>query len=201
MRKVMLLFGAVLLSSLAASAQERIVASAPPSPAASPAPPAINPYKDSNWQLAFGYQYNRLNLTGKPFNTQGFNIDAVRFLTDSFGLELDMGAGFGNTHSTTIPANLDAKTLFFAGGLHYAHRSGKYEPWVHALVGGEHFRFTQSAAIYGSNFVLAWDGGGGMDFHLNTRTAIRAQADYLGTRFNGSIQRNFQAGAGLVINF
>ena len=202
MRKVMLLLGAVLFLSVAASAQERIVTFAPPSPAASPAPvPAPPPNTDFPWQIAFGYQYGRVNLTGKPFNTEGFSINGVRFFGGWFGLEAEMADGFGNTHNLTVPPNLSVKPLLLLGGVHFAHRGGRVEPWVHALVGTDHFRFTQSAGPYGGNFVLAWDGGVGMDFHLNPRLAIRGDADYLGTHFNGSIQRNFQAGAGLVFNF
>ena len=201
MRKVLLLLGALLFLSLSASAQERIVTLAPPSPAASPAPPQISPYTDLAWQLALGYQYSRINITGKPFNLQGFDLSATRFLGGWFGLEAKMADGFGNTGNLTVPPNLDIKPLLIAGGVHIAHRGGRVEPWVHALIGGDHFRFTQSAGAYGSNFVLAWDGGAGMDFHISPRIAIRGDADYLGTHFNGSVQRNFQAGAGFVFSF
>jgi Outer membrane protein beta-barrel domain len=201
MRKVLPLLGALFFLSLGVSAQDRVVTLAPPSPAASPAPPQITPYSDFSWQLAFGYQYNRINLTGKPFNTEGFDISGVRFLGSWFGLEAEMADSFGNTHNLTVPPNLDVKPLLVAGGVHLAHRGGRVEPWVHALIGGDHFRFTQSAGVYGANFVLAWDGGAGIDFHLNPRLAIRGDADYLGTHFNGSVQRNFQAGAGIVFSF
>jgi len=197
----MLLFGAVLFLSLAASAQDRTVTLVPPSPAASQAPDPNSLYTDSSWQLAFGYQYSRINLTGKPFSVEGFDISGVRFLGRWVGLEAELGAGSGNTHNLTSPPNLSVKPLLIAGGVHLAHRSGRAEPWVHALIGTEHFRFTESAGPYGSNFPLAWDAGVGMDLHFNPRLALRGEADYLGTRFNGSTQRNFQAGAGLVFNF
>lgn len=201
MRKALPLLGALFFLSLATSAQDRIVTVAPPSPAASPVPPQTTSYSDFSWQLAFGYQYSRVNLTGKPFNVEGFDISAARFLNSWFGLEAKMGEGFGNTHDLTYPPNLSVKPLLVAGGVHLAHRGGRVEPWAHALIGGDHFRFTQSAGPYGGNFVLAWDGGVGMDLHINPRLALRADADYLGTHFNGSIQRNFQAGAGLVFDF
>ena len=44
-------------------------------------------------------------------------------------------------------------------------------------------------------------GGGGVDLHLNVRTAIRVQADYLGTSLFSMGQNNWQAGAGVVFNF
>jgi hypothetical protein len=202
MRNAILLFGAMLLLSVAASAQdERIATVAAPIPPASPEPASVSePLNDTAWQFAFSYQYNRINLTGKRFNTEGFNVSAVRFFYGWVGLEVNMGAGFGNTHSSSYLPNLDAKTLFAAGGLHLSHRTGRVEPWVHALEGMELFRFTQTATL-GSNPVLAWEAGGGFDFYLNGRTAIRTQADYLGTHLGPTFQRNFQAGAGLVIDF
>ena len=42
-------------------------------------------------------------------------------------------------------------------------------------------------------------GGGGADFALSDRAAIRVQGDYLMTRFLNSRQDNIQLTAGLVI--
>jgi hypothetical protein len=42
-------------------------------------------------------------------------------------------------------------------------------------------------------------GGGGADFALSERAAIRVQADYLMTRFLNARQDNIQLSGGLVI--
>jgi hypothetical protein len=179
MRKVLLPFGAMLLFSVAARAQ------------------------DTGWQLGIGYQYNRIvPLAGKPtVNTNGLHASVVRFIGSSpLGIEGDIGVGFGHTGTTTVPNNLEIKTASFSGGAHLAFsRNSRIEPWFHGLVGLEHFRFTQTATFGGVN-ALDYTIGGGIDWHLNPRTAIRAEADYLGTRLSGSAQNNFQLVVGLVFN-
>jgi hypothetical protein len=69
------------------------------------------------------------------------------------------------------------------------------------VVGLEHLRVSQTSVAYGSNNGVGFLGGGGVDFHLNVRTAIRVQADYLGTGFFGEEESSFQIGAGLAFNF
>jgi len=88
------------------------------------------------------------------------------------------------------------------GGGHLAYRGrGRVEPWIHGVVGMEHFRFTQTAGLLGSNTALGGSAGGGADFHLNPHTAFRVEADWLGTRFFSANQRHFQVVTGLAFNF
>jgi opacity protein-like surface antigen len=124
----------------------------------------------------------------------------VRFLGGGFGLEGDVGAGFGNTRTATVPNNLQIKTLFVGGGAHYSlARQSHFEPWLHGLVGLEHVRFTQTTTL-GSSNAVGWTLGGGVDLHFNPRTALRGEADYLGSRFGGTAQKHFQLVVGLVFN-
>jgi hypothetical protein len=44
----------------------------------------------SQWQLSVGFQYNRINLLGVPFNTEGANVTLTRFLTSWFGLDAQL---------------------------------------------------------------------------------------------------------------
>ena len=192
MRHALILVGVVLFLSISAAAQGPAGAGSGPVSAADL----------SHWQLGLGYQYNRINLTGTPFNTNGLNISIVRFLDRWFGLEAQLGAGFGNTGATTVPANLTAKSVFVGGGPRLAFRSrSRFEPWVHGVVGMEHFRFTQTAGVLGSNTALAGAAGGGTDFYLNPHAAFRVEADWIGTRFFSLNQRHFQAVTGIVFNF
>jgi len=197
-----LLLGAVLSLSVAATAKETAVTFAPVQPAAAAASPQGPSGDTTNWQVAFSYQYNRLHLgTTSRVNTHGFNASLVRFVGSHFGLEGDLGTGFGNTGSSGVPANIVVKTVFLGGGPHISfNRDSGFEPWVHALIGMEHYRFTQTGTLGTANG-FAWTLGGGADLHFNPRTALRVQADYLGTRPSGARQNNFQLVAGLVINF
>jgi len=202
MRRVILLLGAVLSLSVAATAKENAVTLAPVLPAAAAASPQGSSDSPGDWQLAFSYQYNRLRLgPNSHANTHGFNTSVVRFVGGHFGLEGDLGTGFGNTGSSGVPANLVVKTVFLGGGPHISfNRDSAFEPWVHGLIGLEHYRFTQTGTLGTSNAV-AWTLGGGADLHFNPRTAFRVQGDYLGTRPNSSTQSNFQLIVGLVFNF
>jgi len=192
MRHALVLVGVVLFLSISAAAQ---------GPAGTGSAP-VSAADLSHWQLGLGYQYNRINLTGTPFNTNGLNISIVRFLDRWFGLEAQVGAGFGNTGATTSPANLTAKSVFVGGGPRLAFRNrSRFEPWAHGAVGMEHFRFNQTAGVLGSNTALAGLAGGGIDFYLNPHTAFRLEADWIGTRFFSLNQRHFQAVTGIVFNF
>jgi hypothetical protein len=200
MRVGIFLLGIVLLFSASAGAQG-------PAGAGGNAPsgPTYNASgrEFDAWQVAIGYQYNRDNLLGSPFNTHGANVDFVRFFGRWFGVEGQMGVGFhGNTGQTSIPPNLGVKSLYVGGGGRFALRNrSRYEPWVHATVGLEHFRFTQTAGLLGSNNALAGDAGGGLDVYLKTHIALRAEADIIESRFFSTNQRSFQVVGGLVLDF
>jgi hypothetical protein len=155
------------------------------------------------WQIAVGYQYNRDNLIGSPFNTHGINVSVARYFGRWFGVEAQMGAGFyGKTGQTTTPPNLSTKSIFVGAGPRLAYRNrSRYEPWVHVLVGMEHYRFSQTAGLLGSNSALAGPAGGGLDVFLSAHMALRAEADAVGSRFFSTNQRSFQIVAGLVLGF
>jgi len=155
------------------------------------------------WQIAIGYQYNRDNLLGSPFSTHGVNFSVARNFGRWFGVEAQVGVGFlGNTGQTTTPPNLDAKSLFVGAGPRLAYRNrSRYEPWVHLVVGMEHYRFSQTAGFLGSNNAIAGAAGGGVDVYLKPHLALRAEADAVGSRFFSTNQRSFQIVGGLVLGF
>lgn len=154
------------------------------------------------WQVSFGYQYNRINLIGKPFNTNGFDADVDRYFGRWFGVEAQFGTGFGNTGTTTSPSNLNTKSFFAGAGPRLAYRNGnRIEPWLHMVIGMEHFRFTQTVDVLGTNTALAGAAGGGLDIHMTHHQSFRVEADAIGSRFFSTNQRHFQAVAGWVIDF
>src|SRR5712671_400294 len=159
-------------------------------------------YELSEWQVSAGYQFERVNLLGTPFDTHGLNVSVVRYSTSWLGAEGQLGLGFGNTGATTFPPDLSAKSIIVGVGPRLALRGHtRFEPWIHANIGVEHFRFSQTAGILGTNTALAVVGGGGVDFRLNPRTSFRAEVDWVGSRFFSTNQRSFQVVTGLVVNF
>jgi hypothetical protein len=198
MRQTLILVGAMLSFCVSAAAQ---------GPAGAGGGGGSVHYSNSNfdlpeWQLALGYQYNRLNLSGKAFSTNGENTSVVRYFGRWFGAEAQVSTGFGNTGTTTSPPNATARTLFAGGGPRLALRGyGRIEPWAHCVVGAEHLRALQALAGPGSNTALAGVGGGGVDYHLNPRISIRVEGDWLVSRFSSKTQGSFQAVTSLVVSF
>jgi opacity protein-like surface antigen len=93
------------------------------------------------------------------------------------------------------------KTLFAGAGPHVAlENTTRFEPWIHGLIGLEHFRLTQGATL-GSNSTLGYMVGGGLDFRITPKIFWRVQGDYLGTRFQSALQSNYSTGTGIVLYF
>ncbi len=199
MRVVIFLAGIVFLISASAGAQG-------PAGAGSGAPIGYNPVSQQDvppWQISIGYQFNRDNLLGSPFNTNGVTIGVARYFRSWFAAEAQLGAGFTNdTGASTTPPNLVAKSLFFGAGPRLVYRNhSRYEPWGHVLGGLQHYRFTQSSGLLGSNSSFGLMGGVGVDVYLTPSIAVRGEADEVFSRFFGTNQRSFQAVGGLVFNF
>ena len=197
MRVAIFLLGIVLIFSCSAAAQR------PAGVGSDGGYLSAGEHSENRWQFTLGYQYNRDNLLGSPFNTHGLNISAARYFGRWFGVEGQIGTGFlGNTGQTSTPPNLGVKSVFLAGGPKLAWRTrSRYEPWGHVLVGMEHYRFTQTAGLLGNNTSLAGAAGGGLDVYVMPHVAIRAEADAVGTRFFSTYQRSFQIVGGVVFGF
>lgn len=190
MRKIHILLAAMLIYPITAASQ----GAGPTSyPGAVPA----------RWQLGIGYQYNRINLTGTPFNTQGENTTITQYFSRWFGVDGQVGIGFsGNTRATTVPPNLGVHSFFVGGGPRLAYRGpSRFQPWLHFVIGLQEFRFTQTAGVLGSNHGLGGAAGGGTDFTLTPHFSFRVEADALGTHLFSAYQRHFQIVSGLVFNF
>ena len=201
MRVAIFLLGIFLLFSASAAAQGP--AGAGSDSQSRPRYSSTGQHENDPWQFAVGYQYNRDNLLGSPFNTHGVNFSLARYFGRWFGVEAQVGVGFlGNTGQTSTPPNLAAKSIFVGAGPRLAYRSrSRYEPWVHLTVGLEHYRFSQTAGFLGSNNAIAGAAGGGLDVYLKPHLALRVEADAVGSRFFSTNQRSFQVVGGLVLGF
>jgi hypothetical protein len=206
MQRMMFLVGTIVLLAVSAAAQGPAGAGAEGGRTSSPRGQgrtrtfSVRDY--SPWQVALGYQYNQINLLGSPFTTNGLNFSAVRYFGRWFGVEGQVGFGFGNTGTTSTPPNLNTQSLFFGGGPRLAYRNrGRIEPWIHGVFGEQHFRFNQTAGVLGNNTALAGEAGAGVDFLLSAHMAVRGEADFIGSRFFSANQRHFQVVTGLVFNF
>jgi opacity protein-like surface antigen len=191
--------GALLCLSLTASAQDSAAALDTSSTAAEPGMPAeYSPTDREAWQLDVGYQYQHYKVLGQTFHDQGYHVGVTRYLSNWYGIEADAVMGFGHT---STPLNLVAKSFFVGGGPHISiYRTKRLEPWTHALVGWQHFRFSQSSTV-GSNSALGFMAGGGVDYKISDALSWRIQGDFIGSHFQNTIDKNYSFGTGVVLNF
>lgn len=208
MRYFLAVCGAVLCLSAPAAAQDNSAPPAAPSPApasAAPAPARYSGGEQFPWEVGVNFTYVWFRPTGGTgFGAPGFNTSATRFFSESFGLEGDIGATYGNTASPFGPlplGNLRQKVIFYGGGLKFADRHlVRFEPFAHGLFGGVHARYTQTNGP-GTVNAFAFMLGGGMDYKLGPRISWRVQGDFLGTRMFSTIQKNFQFQTGVIFSF
>jgi hypothetical protein len=206
MRKVLILCGAILCLSFSAAAQDAPAAFDASSPASEPAAPVtFRPSDRASWQLGIGFQYQHFKALGQTFHDIGYNTTITRYMNDWFGLEGIAAVGFGSIATPVgVTGKINAKSTFIGGGPHLAvHNGTRFEPWGHVLVGWDHFRFTQTNKLIGlgSNSVIGFMAGGGVDLKLFPRTYLRVQGDLLGSHFGNAREFNYSIGTGLVLNF
>ncbi len=183
MRKLMCLFGIVLLMCLTAAAQEQ-----------------------PNKEVFLGYSYIRANpaSTGAPsFNVNG-GVASFAYMRGSAGFVSEIsGYRVGQINGTNVDTN--AVTYLFGPRLAY-RRNYHYTPFVQALFGGVHSTGSALGISDHSN-AFAMAVGGGLDVspwgHLGIRVG---QVDYLLTRFregagDQKIQNNLRFSSGIVFRF
>jgi len=146
------------------------------------------------WELALGFDF--MHFTSSIFHASalGVRTSVTYFTNDWFGIE-------GNVSATFAPEIFDrehVKLLVYGAGPKIAWRERKWEPWMHAIVGGAHEQ-PQTAGNGRNAFAVQL--GGGADYNFNLRFSGRLEANYVRTGFFGSSQNNFEVGAGLVVHF
>jgi hypothetical protein len=171
--------------------------SAEPDASPSPAPDPRFIYggrDDFRWQLGIGADWIRFRSSQFNASAVGINTSVTYFTNDWFGVE-------GNISADFAPEILDrehVKVLVYGAGPKIAWRERKWEPWVHAIVGGAHEQ--PQIAGFGKN-AFAVKLGGGADYRFNPRFSGRLEADWVHTGFFSQSQNNFELAAGVVFHF
>ncbi len=207
MNKFLGLFFATLCVSAAAAAQDSpgMDSSSPYAfaisfnlPALAAAPPSTDSrgprFGDYRWQAGFEYSYVRVSkdFFGKSASMNGINASLAYFLDDSFAIEGETTPTFGHSGGS------GAHFLFYGGGVRIARRKGgRFEPWLHALVGGARF---SPPTVPGTNSI-AYEAGGGLDWSVYPQLSFRVQGDWIGTRLFNTTQNNIKTAVGIVIHF
>jgi opacity protein-like surface antigen len=165
------------------------------SPAPAPDPKFIYGGRDDfRWQIGIGADWIRFR--GSIFNASavGINTSVTYFTNEWFGVE-------GNVSADFAPQILDrehVKLLLYGAGPKIAWRERKWEPWIHAIVGGAH---EQPQTAGNSKNSFAAKVGGGADYRFNPRFSGRLEADWVHTGFFSQSQNNFELMGGVVFHF
>jgi opacity protein-like surface antigen len=178
MRKLVIMFGFVLLATSYAQAQET-----------------------RSMEISGQWDFVRTNPgQGAPsFNCQGAG--------GTFGVNVNRWLGvIGDVDGckvTGLPSGTSSHAINYLFGPRLAyHNNGRLTPYAQVLFGGE--RITASATGFpsASSNSFAMTFGGGADVQLTHHLAFRAiQFEYLYTHFGGARQNNLRIQSGLVYRF
>jgi hypothetical protein len=165
------------------------------SPSPSPNPRFIyGGREDFRWQLAIGVDWFRFRSS--IFNASAVGIDSsvTYFTNEWFGIEGSVTTAF----SPVLQNNEHVKLLVYGGGPKVAWRQRRWEPWMHAILGGAH---VQPQTANNSRSAFAVKVGGGADYRFNPRFSGRLEADWVRTTFFSQSQNNFELMGGVVFHF
>jgi hypothetical protein len=171
-----------------------------PLDSADPAAPAAKPKflyggrDDYRWQLALGISWIRFRSSIFNASAVGTNTAVAYFLNDWFAVEGTVSTGF----APQIYNKEHVKLVFYGGGAKIAWRQRRWEPWLHAIVGGMH---EQPQTSMGGRNSFGVQAGGGADYRFNPRFSGRLEADYVRSQFFSQSQNNFQLAGSIVIHF
>jgi len=186
---------AASFAPLAASASAPENAAPEASPAPAPDPKFIYGGRDDfRWQLGIGADWVRFRSSIFNASAVGINSSVTYFTNESFGIEGSVTAGF----APQIFDREHVKVLIYGAGPKIAWREKKWEPWVHAIIGGAH---EQPQVAGNSKNAFAVKAGGGADYRFNPRFSGRLEADWVHTGFFGQSQNNFELMGGVVFHF
>jgi opacity protein-like surface antigen len=149
---------------------------------------------DYRFQLGLGFTWTRFRSQQFNASALGLNTSLAYYTNDWFAIEGGLSTGF----APELPNGDHVKLLFYGVGPKIAWRQRRWEPWLHALVGGVH---EQPQTASGGKNAFAVQAGGGADYRINPRLSGRLQADWIRTSLFNTSQNNFQLTGGIVIHF
>jgi hypothetical protein len=144
------------------------------------------------YALSAGYGYLRMDSSAGGLSLHGIHFSLARDVNGWLAMVGD-AAGYhveGFRLGTVM-----------AGGRFTARARERASPFAQVLLGGAHANAGGRGFPEYRNSV-AWSLGGGLDYRLNGRVALRVgQMEYVQTRLGGAVQHNLRAGGGVVIHF
>jgi hypothetical protein len=127
--------------------------------------------------VGFGYtSLNQVNLSRSGL--MGVNASLTRDWGKYFGVTAD-AAYYKYAIVSGNPGKPVVETVLFGPVIH-ANLYGKYDGFVHVLIGGEHSGGEQQTP----NISFAGGFGGGLEYRMTPRLSVRASGDDMGASFS-----------------
>jgi len=142
--------------------------------------PAIEGDQPSyKYEVFAGFGYTGLNqVNNSRSGLMGVNLSVTRDWGKYFGITAD-GAYYKYAIKTGNPGTPSVDTVLFGPVIH-APLYGRTSGFVHALLGGEH----TGGESMTPNISFAGGMGGGLEYRLGKRLAVRASGDYTASSFS-----------------
>ncbi|HKW89549.1 MAG TPA: outer membrane beta-barrel protein [Candidatus Acidoferrales bacterium] len=151
-------------------------------------------------ELSGGYSFSQFRLAGTETNMSGA-IGAIGFnLTPWLQLRADASVAYGNDNGTPIRIYAN----HFGPRIYFRRRNAfGASPFGEVLVGGSRLDFKTGGPGYATaDNGFSLKAGGGVDFDISSRFAVRAiDMDYYMTPFFSERQNNLWVSTGFVVRF
>lgn len=161
-----------------------------------------------------GYALNRATTGsgwGSAGNLNGWEVSAEGKIAPFVGIVGDIGAQYGTLQVPTVKyfggpgtTPTQSRVVTYMVGPRISASVGRFRPFAHALVGGGHLHQDTSQFPAGYSYgesCIADAFGGGLDYKVLPRIALRVQGDVLQTRFRESRQTDGRFTTGVVFKF
>lgn len=156
----------------------------------------------------FGYSYDRTPIVSNDTtNLNGWDASLEGKLLPWIGLVVDVDGHYGSESSpvtcaefpcpAVVNADITEHNVLF--GPRVSLQVRRFRPFAEFLVGVGHV--SRSNGISDSDTSFANGAGGGLDYKIFGPVAVRAQLDWINTRFYGQGQNGVRFTTGILVHF
>ena len=184
----------------------------------------IPAYAQSDWRVFGGFSFNRIDFFPADFSSEpgrlgandvnmyGWTASVTQYKSPTLNIPADyFGEGVPETDAEIENAAHTAMYSTMIGPSFVYRGSSSVEPFAHVLLGGVYAKAKLSSVgeslaagpREASDWVFGYAVGGGADFKISKKVALRGQVDWIGSTFSdlgNDRQDNIRISGGLVLH-
>jgi hypothetical protein len=146
----------------------------------------------------FGYSYDRTALSSDDTtNMNGWDASLEGKFLPWIGLVADVDGHYGSHNYDGTNVDITAHNALF--GPRVSLQIERFRPFAEFLVGVGHI--SRNHGISDSDTSFANAAGGGLDYKIFGPVSVRAQLDWVNTRFYGQGQNGVRLTTGIAVHF